>query len=80
MLRGTFTNESTPFDCWQIAQMCFSPNQMLVFELQWRQLVNDVAFSNLKHSQDDPLFGAGLPQLMGNPPNNTLQLQARLYP
>lgn len=53
---------------------------MLIFESQWRQLVNEVSLNNLERSQDDPHFGAGLPQLMGDPPNNTLQLQAKLHP
>lgn len=44
---------------------------MLAFESQWRWLVNGAALSNLQRSQDDSHFGAGLSQLMGDPPNNT---------
>lgn len=42
--------------------------------------MNEATLSNLECSQDDPHFGGGVPQLMWDPPNNTLQLPAKLHP
>lgn len=52
---------------------------MMIFESQWRWPVNEVDMGNLERSQDDLHFGAGLAQLTGDPPLNTLQLEARLH-
>lgn len=79
MLQDLFTNKLTPFQCQQIAQICFSLTKMMIFESQWIRLVNEVARRNLEHSQDDPCFAGGLAQLMGDPPINTLQSQAQLH-
>lgn len=51
MLQGLFTNELTPFQCQQTAQICFSLTKMMIFESQWIWLVNEVARRNLECSQ-----------------------------
>ncbi|XP_053835419.1 uncharacterized protein LOC128808402 isoform X1 [Vidua macroura] len=80
MLRLLAEGEMTPFDIKQIARLLCNPMQYLMFESTWEQYAEKQGLRNLALPKQDPCFGAGVPQLLGLPPVNNPQLQARLNP
>uniref|UniRef100_A0A8B9E861 dUTPase-like domain-containing protein n=1 Tax=Anser cygnoides TaxID=8845 RepID=A0A8B9E861_ANSCY len=60
--------------------MILSLTQKLLWEQKWRDLCEHAALQNLERQLGDPLFGAGIPQLMGTDPMADPCLQARLDP
>ncbi|KQK78358.1 endogenous retrovirus group K member 6 Gag polyprotein-like protein [Amazona aestiva] len=69
-----------PFDIKAVAEMLFTPTQKAIFLSDWREQCDIAAVENLGRNPGDPLLGDGIAQLMGNPPVNKPQLQARLAP
>lgn len=80
MLRLLAECEMTPFDIKQIAGLLCTPMEYMVFESTWQRYVEKQGLRNLAVPQQDPCFGAGVPQLLGLPSINNPQLQARLNP
>ncbi|XP_050830686.1 uncharacterized protein LOC108964007 [Serinus canaria] len=80
MLRLLAEYEMTPFDIKQIAGLLCTPMEYMVFESTWQRYVEKQGLRNLAVLQQDPCFGAGVPQLLGLPSINNPQLQARLNP
>ncbi|XP_041260018.1 uncharacterized protein LOC121335705 [Onychostruthus taczanowskii] len=80
MLRLLAESEMTPFDIKQIAELLCTPIEYMVFESTWKQYAEKQALCNLAVPQQDPCFGAGVPELLGLPPINNPQLQVRLNP
>lgn len=64
----------------QIAKLLCNPVQCMMFESSWRSYADDQGLKNSRASQQDPCFGAGIPQLMGLPPMEDPQTQAGLNP
>ena len=60
--------------------MILTPTQKLLFTQRWQDLCAQEALANLEKQPNDPLHGAGLPQLLGRPPLDDPRLQARLDP
>lgn len=80
MLRLLAECEMTPFDIKQIACLLCTPKEYMMFESTWQRYVEKQGLRSLAVLQQDPCFGAGVPQLLGWPPINNPQLQARLNP
>uniref|UniRef100_A0A8U8B8W6 Uncharacterized protein n=1 Tax=Geospiza parvula TaxID=87175 RepID=A0A8U8B8W6_GEOPR len=80
MLRLLGECEMTPFDIKQIARLLCTPMEYTMFESTWQRYVEKQALRSLAVPQQDPCFGAGVSQLLGWPPINNPQLQARLNP
>ncbi|XP_039562500.1 uncharacterized protein LOC120500974 [Passer montanus] len=80
MLRLLAEAEMTPFDIKQIAGLLCTPIEYMVFESTWKQHAEKQGLHNLVVPQQDPCFGAGVPELLGLPPINNPQVQARLNP
>ncbi|KAM4643273.1 endogenous retrovirus group K member 8 Gag polyprotein-like [Amazona ochrocephala] len=70
----------TPFDIKAVAEMLFTPTQKAVFLSDWRERCSVAARENSGRNRGDSLLDAGIPQLMGEPPVDTPQLQAQLAP
>lgn len=51
-----------------------------MFESAWMSYAEDQGLQNSRASQQDPCFGSGISQLMGLPPMEDPQTQARLDP
>ncbi|KAK4810631.1 LOW QUALITY PROTEIN: hypothetical protein QYF61_007368 [Mycteria americana] len=75
-----FNYELTPYDIKQISMLIFTPTQKVMFDAHWRTACEMAAITNSERPDGDPLRGAGIPQLMGEAPVQTPQLQARLNP
>ncbi|KAK4807091.1 hypothetical protein QYF61_018432 [Mycteria americana] len=75
-----FNYELPPYDIKQISMLICSPTQKVMFDAHWRTACEMAAVTNLERPDGDPLRGAGIPQLMGEAPVQTPQLQARLNP
>uniref|UniRef100_A0A8C5ITU3 CCHC-type domain-containing protein n=1 Tax=Junco hyemalis TaxID=40217 RepID=A0A8C5ITU3_JUNHY len=80
MLRLLAECEMTPFDVKQIAGLLCAPKEYVMFEFIWKEKVERQGLHSLAVPQQDPCFGAGVSQLLGWPPVNNPQLQARLNP
>ena len=81
LLENVFTGQLlTPYDICQLAAMILTPTQKLLFTQRWQDLCAQEALANLEKQPNDPLHGAGLPQLLGRPPLDDPRLQARLDP
>ncbi|XP_054131785.1 uncharacterized protein LOC128936668 [Melozone crissalis] len=80
MLRLLAECEMTPFDVKQIAGLLCTPKEYEMFESTWKQNVERQRLRSLAVPQQDPCFGAEVSQLLGWPPVNNPQLQARLNP
>lgn len=80
MLRLLAECEMTPFDVMQIAGLLCTPKEYMMFESTWKQKVERQGLRSLAVPQQDPCFGAGVSELLGWPPVNNPQLQARLNP
>lgn len=80
MLRLLAECEMTPFDIKQIGRLLCTPKEYAMFQFTWQQNVEDQGLCSLAVPQQDPCFGAGVSQLLGWPPINNPQLQARLNP
>jgi len=70
----------TPFDIKALMDLVFTPTQRVLWLLHWRGVCKQAAMVNLGQQQGDPLFAAGISQLMGEAPVAMPQLQARLTP
>jgi len=70
----------TPFDLRSLADLIFTPTQRVLWESHWRTLCHTAALDNLGRQSGDPLQLAGIPQLMGEAPTATPQLQAQSAP
>lgn len=70
----------TPFDSKALAGFIFMPTQKVLWLSHWWALCDNAAIQNLGWQPGDPLLGVGIPQLMGEAPIATPQLQARLIP
>nr|XP_013804869.1 PREDICTED: endogenous retrovirus group K member 5 Gag polyprotein-like [Apteryx mantelli mantelli]XP_013807647.1 PREDICTED: endogenous retrovirus group K member 5 Gag polyprotein-like [Apteryx mantelli mantelli] len=70
----------TPFDIKQLTELIFTPTQRVLFLTYWKELCEVAALQNLDGNNGDPLQGAGIPHLLGEPPIGSPQLQARLRP
>ena len=80
-LENVFTGQLlTPYDICQLAAMILTPTQKLLFTQRWQDLCAQEAPANLEKQPNDPLHGAGLPQLLGQPLLDDPRLQARLDP
>ncbi|KAK4811506.1 hypothetical protein QYF61_011554 [Mycteria americana] len=75
-----FNYELTPYDIKQISMLICTPTQKVMFDAHWRAACEVAAVTNLERLDGDPLRGAAIPQLMGEAPVRTPQLQARLNP
>ncbi|KAK4805580.1 hypothetical protein QYF61_009345 [Mycteria americana] len=75
-----FNHELTPYDIKQISMLIFTPTQKVMFDAHWWTAREMAAITNFERPDGDPLRGAGIPQLMGEAPVQTPQLQARLNP
>ncbi|XP_037994398.1 uncharacterized protein LOC119701599 [Motacilla alba alba] len=80
MLRVLAECAMTPFDIKQIAGLLCTPVEYEVFESTWQRYAEEQGLHNLAVAQEDPRSGAGVPQLLGLPPINNPQSQARLNP
>ncbi|XP_059329457.1 uncharacterized protein LOC132074056 [Ammospiza nelsoni] len=80
MLRLLAECEMTPFDVKQIAGLLCTPKEYEMFESTWKENVERQGLRSLALPQQDPCFGAEVSQLLGWPPVNNPQLQARLNP
>lgn len=58
----------TPFHIRQMAAMILTPTQKLLWEEKWTDLCEYAVLQNLERQSGDPLFRAGIPQLMGTDP------------
>lgn len=67
-----------PYDCRQIAAMILTPTQKLLWEQKWKEGCELAALGNMERQPGDPLWGAGIPQLVGTEPLLDPRLQARL--
>lgn len=65
MLRFITANELTPYDINRIAKLLCAAVQYMVFLSAWRSYAEEQELKNSRLSQQDPCFGAGVPQLMG---------------
>lgn len=70
----------TPFDTQSLAELILTPTQKVLWKAHWRELCDGASIDNLGRQPGDPLVGAGIPQLTGEAPIMTPQLQARLTP
>lgn len=75
-----FSYELAPFDIKQISSLIFMLTQKVLLESHWCSACEIATIDNLDRPDGDPLRGAGILQLMGEPPVQTPQLQARLNP
>lgn len=73
------TEEVTSFDIKQLAKLICTPIQYMLFESIWKSSAEKQELKNLRVSQEDPHFGAGVTQLLGLPPLGHPQLQAKLH-